>query len=208
MSTPAVLRSVPVPALVISLVDAVDDQSVLMDPITEILPLLHRIECRIAVCALADLKLLRLAGATGPSARLADGQKAWLVDGCYPGHEQLNAAAEQTTVYAPVPKAKKDKESDPHVPKASDSKAVAAWRERMGTEEAKIIYRDRAATAECVNAQARNRGLIRLPVRGTTKVKAVALLFALAHNLMRIAALVPEWMGIGTGPSGVASSIG
>ena len=142
------------------------------------------------------------------SERCGQSPEAWLVDGGYPGHEQLNAAAEQTTVYAPVPKAKQDKESDPPVPKASDSKAVAAWRERMGTEEAKIIYRDRAATAECVNAQARNRGLIRLPVRGTTKVKAVALLFALAHNLMRIAALVPEWMGIGTGPSGVASSIG
>jgi hypothetical protein len=29
----------------------------------------------------------------------------------------------------------------------------------MGTDRAKAIYKDRAATAECVNAQARNRGL-------------------------------------------------
>ena len=53
----------------------------------------------------------------------------------------------------------------------------------MATEEAKERYKERAATAECVNAQARNRGLQRLPVRGLDKVKGVALLFALAHNL-------------------------
>ena len=74
---------------------------------------------------------------------------------------------------------------DPHTPKAGDSPAVAAWRERMGTEAAKTRYKVRAATAECINAQARNRGLQRLPVRGLDKVKGVATLFALAHNLMR-----------------------
>jgi IS5 family transposase len=36
-----------------------------------------------------------------------------------------------------------------------------------------------------VNAQARNRGLYQLRVRGLLKVKAVALWYALAHNLMR-----------------------
>ena len=33
------------------------------------------------------------------------------------------------------------------------------WRQRMGTKKAKKIYKERAATAECVNAQTRNRGL-------------------------------------------------
>ncbi len=45
----------------------------------------------------------------------------------------------------------------------------------MGSEEAKEIYKERASTAECVNAQARNRGLVQLFVRGRRKVKAVAL---------------------------------
>ena len=49
--------------------------------------------------------------------------------------------------------------------------------------------------------QARNRGLQRLPVRGLDKVKGVALLFALAHNLMRRVQLLPAWFGIGTGSS-------
>jgi hypothetical protein len=53
----------------------------------------------------------------------------------------------------------------------------------MGTEAAKEIYKERAATAECVNAQARNRGLIRFLVRGLDKVKATALWYALAHNM-------------------------
>ena len=67
----------------------------------------------------------------------------------------------------------------------------------MGTEEAKEIYKERAATAECVNAQARERGLTRLRVRGTAKVRCVLLLHALAHNLMRTLALAPHWLGTG-----------
>ena len=59
----------------------------------------------------------------------------------------------------------------------------------MGTDEAKTIYKERAATAECVNAIARNRGLLRFNVRGLAKVKCVALWYALAHNLMRRLAL-------------------
>jgi IS5 family transposase len=92
------------------------------------------------------------------------------------------------TVYAPVPKPK-DPQVDRHAPKPGDSAAVAAWRARMGTEEAKAIYKGRAATAECVNAQARGRGLLQLLVRGLAKVKAIALWHALAHNLLRAASL-------------------
>ena len=131
----------------------------------------------------------------------------WLVDGGYPKHDQIDAVADKTTVYAPVPKAKKQGE-DEHAPKPSDSEAVAQWRERMASDEAKEIYKDRAATAECVNAQARNRGLVLLRVRGLAKVKCVATLFALAHNLMRMVALAPELIGIDTGPSKIAAAAG
>lgn len=136
----------------------------------------------------------------------------WLVDGGYPAHEQLDAVADKTEVYAPVPQptAKKDEqgneiEVDKHQPKAGDSAAVAQWRQRMASDEAKELYKLRAATAECVNAQARNRGLQRMPVRGRAKVRCVALLFALAHNLMRMVALVPEWLGLGQTPSACAA---
>jgi len=59
----------------------------------------------------------------------------------------------------------------------------------MATPEAQEIYKQRAATAECVNAQLRNWGLQRFLVRGLRKVKAVVLWFAVAHNLFRAAAL-------------------
>jgi hypothetical protein len=114
-----------------------------------------------------------------------------LLDGGFAQHDQIDAvsdAGEGCTVYAPVP-APKDKTVDRYAAKPGDSKAVAAWRERMGSAEAKAIYKERAATAECVNAQARNRGLIRLRVRGRLKAKAIALWYALAHNLMRAVSL-------------------
>jgi transposase len=132
----------------------------------------------------------------------------WLVDGGYPAHEQLAAVADRTEVYAPVPepRPKTDAQGHPvghdkHEPKPDDSAAVARWRRRMGAAQAQDIYRDRAATAECVNAQARNRGLTRLPVRGLPKVRCVALLYALAHNLMRTVALAPQLLGLTQAPS-------
>jgi len=130
------------------------------------------------------------------SERCGETPEQWLVDGGYPAHDQLDQAAEKTCVYAPVPKPK-DEANDPYQPKPKDSPAVGAWRQRMGTEDAKNLYKDRAATAECVNALARERGLIRLRLRGKTKVRGVLLLHALAHNLMRTLALAPELLGFG-----------
>jgi transposase len=115
----------------------------------------------------------------------------WLVDGGFAQHDQIDAVSAPEggcTVDAPVPKPR-DPKVDRHEPKPGDSAAVAAWRRRMATEQAKAIYKERAATAECVNAQARGRGLVRLLVRGLAKVKAVALWHALAHNLLSAARL-------------------
>jgi len=112
-----------------------------------------------------------------------------LVDGGYARHDDIEEAHRLgTLVYAPVPKPK-DPSRDPYVALANDSEAIAQWRERMGTDAAKQIYKQRAATAECVNAIARGRGLTQFLVRGLDKVKAVALWYALAHNLMRAVTL-------------------
>jgi transposase len=114
-----------------------------------------------------------------------------LVDGGFAQHDEIDAMsvpAVGCTVYAPVPKPK-DPKVDRFTPKPSDSAAVAAWRERMATDQAQAIYKERAATAECVNALARGRGLVQLLVRGLKKVKAIALWYALAQNVMRAATL-------------------
>ena len=54
----------------------------------------------------------------------------------------------------------------------------------MGEDAAKEIYKERAATVELTNGQTRNRGLTQFVVRGLEKVTAIALWFALAHNMM------------------------
>jgi len=111
--------------------------------------------------------------------------KEALADGGLAKHEDIEQAQRKgTTVYVPVPEPK-DPKRDRHEPLPGDSAEVAAWRKRMKTGEAKAIYKERASTIECVNAQARNRGLIRLLVRGLEKVKAVALWQAIAHNMRR-----------------------
>lgn len=112
-----------------------------------------------------------------------------LVDGGFAGLKDIETASEMgSEVYAPVAKPK-DKARDPHAPLSTDSPAIARWRQRMGTPQAKEIYKQRASTVECVNALARNRGLQRLLVRGLGKARAVLLWFAIAHNLMRALSL-------------------
>lgn len=120
----------------------------------------------------------------------------YLVDGGFVTGKEIDAAEAKCRVYAPVPQKGKSK-LDPFEPHPSDSDNAAIWRARMRTDEAKEIYKERASTAECVNALARERGLTRLRVRGLAKTKSVLLMFALAHNLMRIAALAPNLLGIG-----------
>lgn len=106
-----------------------------------------------------------------------------LADGGFAKSGDITALARAgVTPFVPVP-APKDKTRDRFAPRPDDPPEVAAWRRRMASEKAKEIYKERAATVECVNAQARNRGLTRFLVRGIDKVKAVALWHALAHNM-------------------------
>jgi len=117
---------------------------------------------------------------------------AMLVDGGFASRDDIDAATHRepaTVVYAPVQKSRKNKGALCYERQPADTDAVAQWRQRMATPEAQEIYKERAATAECVNAIARNRGLRRLLVRGLRKIKAVVLWFALAHNLVRGAVL-------------------
>jgi transposase len=121
--------------------------------------------------------------------RYGEKPKEALVDGGFAKLDDIDEVEQGgTTVYAPV-RPPRGSARDAHTPRSDDTPAVAQWRQRMATDEAKTIYRQRAATAECVNALARNRGLQRFLVRGLRKVKAVMLWFALAHNLMRAVAL-------------------
>ena len=68
--------------------------------------------------------------------------------------------------------------------RAGEPVVLQAWRARMASEAGQTIYR-RRMRVEGVNGVVKQRGLGRLVVRGLAKVRAVALLHALAHNLWR-----------------------
>ena len=117
----------------------------------------------------------------------------YLVDGGFTHHGDLtHAAGLGITVYAGMPKPREGQEHiDPHRPRKGDPPAVAAWRARMGTPEAKEIYKLRASTVETVNADLRCRkGLQQFLVRGLEKVRTSFLLTALSYNVMRALPLV------------------
>lgn len=118
--------------------------------------------------------------------RLGDVPAEMLVDGGFVSVDAIDAIERRgITVYAPVPKPR-NPDVDPHERKREDTDHVAAWRERMSTDGAKEIYKDRAATAETTNADLRcHRGLDRLRVRGSRKVLSVTLWAVLAYNLLR-----------------------
>lgn len=110
----------------------------------------------------------------------------WLMDGGFVTLSVIEAAEvdHRVRVLAPVP-VPKDATRDRYTPLPSDSTAVALWRQRMGTDEAKATYKLRAASVECVNAQARSRhGVYQVLVRGLVKVRCVALWLAITHNLL------------------------
>ena len=121
-----------------------------------------------------------------PPEMLADGGFSTLGD-----IESLNDPQQGYKVYVPVKEVEKQraKGQDPFAPRPSESPHITEWRVRMGTAEAQEIYKERASTAECINALARQRGLTQFRVRGKPKVRTVAVWFALAHNLRRWAAL-------------------
>jgi transposase len=109
-----------------------------------------------------------------------------LVDGGYLCMQDIVEAHQNGVELFVPPKPAKNPNNRGHElePKPSDSQAIRAWKQRMGSEEGKKIYQQRAATSETANAELRTyRGLGPLTVRGLDKVKCVAMWCALAYNL-------------------------
>jgi hypothetical protein len=127
----------------------------------------------------------------------------YFIDG---GFAQLDTITTLTrrklTVYAPV-KEPKSAAKTCSSRRCGDSPEVAAWRQRMETEEGKSLYKLRAATAEWANAQIRCHGLNSFTVRGLDKALSMVLLATIAHNLSRWIALAASrpWTKGGVGPA-------
>lgn len=114
----------------------------------------------------------------------------YLADGGFTDHGSIDAvAASGGRLYAPPKKPTKARAAG--APRRhKDSDAVAEWRDRMERDDAKLLYRQRAATAETVNADLREwRTLDRFRVRGRAKALAHTMMNALTYNLLRWNAL-------------------
>ncbi len=110
----------------------------------------------------------------------------WLVDNGYESYEEMIQIAEQypsCDLYMPI-RVMEHNKNDLYEERLTDAIAVKKWKLRMKSEEGQEIYKERAETAEWTNAQARNRGLRQVLVRGLQKVKNVALIYALTQNMM------------------------
>jgi transposase len=117
----------------------------------------------------------------------------YLADGDFTVAEDIeHLEKEGTTVYTP-PRKRPGSQDPPPAPLRGESAVLQEWRQRLASPIGKLIYRQRAASIECVNAQARNRGLQHFRVRGPTKAKVIGLWYALAHNLMRTFRLSPSF---------------
>lgn len=135
--------------------------------------------------------------------RLGVPVKRLLADTNYASSEDIKALSSRpdnpVTVYVPPQPDKEDVKPETKLrrekERARECDTLKAWRQRMASAEGEEVMK-RRKRIERVNAQVKNRGLGTMLVRGLAKVQAVALLYALAHNLatalrLRIASAVP-----------------
>ena len=115
----------------------------------------------------------------------------YLMDGGFASREAITTLERKgITVYAPVSAPRNKPEKERCKLRHGDSTEVVKWRKRMSSDEAKVIYRERASSAEWANAQLRQHGISHFNVRGITNATSVVLLAVIAHNLMRWAVLI------------------
>jgi len=115
--------------------------------------------------------------------------EAYLVDGGFAKKDDITHVEQQgTKAYAPLYAEEKllAQGQAPYAARPGESPHMTAYRQRMGTAEAKEIYQRRAAIAEFPNADCRNRGLQQFRVRGRAKAKAQTFWHVLAYNFMRM----------------------
>lgn len=118
--------------------------------------------------------------------------KTWIADAAYSAKNDIMKVANlfpECFYFAP-PKPRKG--IDPKKPVKGDCEAIKKWREMIGSDQVKELYKRRCSTAEFSNMQVKNHDLTEFPVRGMSKVKGVAILHAISHNVMRFLDLIKK----------------
>ena len=118
--------------------------------------------------------------------------KNYTVDGGFATNEDITQVEKSGSQVA-APMTHEDRilkrGGDPHARRTNDTDQMAAFRERMTTEDGKAILKRRPSIAEFPNAECRNRGLHQFRVRGLDKVRTVSLWYAIVFNFMRMTSL-------------------
>jgi hypothetical protein len=123
--------------------------------------------------------------------RYGTAPKTLLIDTNYATAEDIAGLAEHkagpVTVYAPPPSEREDVTpatlKNRKSKRAREPESVKEWRGRMATDDGKKVYGLRKLI-ERINADRKNHGFGFMKVRGLIKVQAVALMHALANNLV------------------------
>jgi transposase len=136
------------------------------------------------------------AGLAGPMVddmvrRYGKAPEKLLVDSRYATSKDIAVLAEHpagaVTIFTPPPKERDDVKPETLArrakQRAGEPTSVKEWRSRMATQAGQDVYGLRKLI-ERINANLKNHGFGFIPVRGLLKAKAVALLHALANNLM------------------------
>lgn len=105
--------------------------------------------------------------------RLGYSPKIILADSGYLDYKDVEESAKASKIYIPC-----------ETVKTTKSATLTEMKERMETEEANEMFKNRASTAEFVNARTRTRGLTQFLVSGLSKIKTVATLFAVGNNML------------------------
>jgi transposase len=104
-----------------------------------------------------------------------------VADSGHASHDDIrDAAVRGTTAIVAIP----DHTQRRPIEKERDE-AIVAWRQRMDTDEAKVLYRARASLCELLNARMRSYGLEQFLVRGVRNVTNVVLLAVIAANILQ-----------------------
>lgn len=113
------------------------------------------------------------------------GLKNWIADSAYSAKNEIITIANLFSgcfYYAP---AKPQKGIDPKLHLKNDCEALKAWRDSIGSDYVKEIYKKRCSTAEFSNMHIKNQALKEFSVRGLIKVRGMAILHAIAQNISR-----------------------
>jgi transposase len=116
--------------------------------------------------------------------------KRHIVDGGFCNASGIEWAHSQgIEVFCPPTKSKSG--VDPCQPRDDDGQGTLIWRARMASDEGKALYAIRVI-CECIHARWRNWGLRQVTVRGTEKVRGVAILYAFTNNVLQGFRMVME----------------